>query len=128
VSLRSPLGRVLGAGSAKQGVHHWWVQRVTSVALVPLSVWFVVSLLSLPSLDHATTVAWMGESWTALLLILFVLVGAWHSQLGVRVVVEDYVHGAGARTVTLVVLTFAHVLLAAAGVVAVLRVALGAPS
>jgi succinate dehydrogenase / fumarate reductase, membrane anchor subunit len=128
VSLRSPLGRVLGTGSAKQGVHHWWVQRVTSVALVPLSVWFVVSLLSLPSLDHATTVAWMGESWTALLLILFVLVGAWHSQLGVRVVVEDYVHGAGARTVTLVVLSFAHVLLAAAGVVAVLRVALGAPS
>ena len=128
MSLRSPLGRVLGAGSAKQGVHHWWVQRVTSVALVPLSVWFVVPLLSLPSLDHATTVAWMGESWTALLLILFVLVGARHSQLGVQVVVEDYVHGAGARTVTLVVLMFAHVLLAAAGVVAVLRVALGAPS
>jgi len=126
VSLRSPLGKVLGAGSAKQGVHHWWMQRLTSVALVPLSIWFVVSLLSLPSFDHATVVAWMGQSWTALLLILFVLTGAWHSQLGVRVVVEDYVHGAGARTVTLVSVTFAHTLIGAAGVFAVLRVAFGA--
>lgn len=126
MSLRSPLGRVLGAGSAKQGVHHWWMQRLTSVALVPLSVWFLVSLLALPSLDHATVVAWMAQSSTALLLVLLVLIGAWHSQLGVRVVVEDYVHGAGARTVTLVALGFAHVLIAAAGVLAVLRVALGA--
>lgn len=126
MSLRSPLGKVLGAGSAKQGVHHWWVQRLTSVALVPLSVWFLVSLLALPSLEHATVVAWMAQSSTALLLVLLVLIGAWHSQLGVRVVVEDYVHGAGARTVTLVALGFAHVLIAAAGVMAVLRVTLGA--
>lgn len=126
MSLRSPLGKVLGAGSAKQGVHHWWVQRLTSVALVPLSVWFLVSLLALPSLEHATVVAWMAQSPTALLLVLLVLIGAWHSQLGVRVVVEDYVHGAGARIVTLVALGFAHVLIAAAGVMAVLRVALGA--
>jgi succinate dehydrogenase / fumarate reductase membrane anchor subunit len=126
MSLRSPLGKVLGAGSAKQGVHHWWMQRLTSVALVPLSIWFVVSLLSLPSFDHATVVAWMGQSWTALLLIFFVLVAAWHSQLGVRVVVEDYVHGAGARTVTLVSVMFAHTLIGAAGVFAVLKVAFGA--
>jgi len=126
VSLRTPLGKVLGAGSAKSGVQHWWMQRLTSVALVPLSVWFVVSLLSLPSFDHATVVAWMSGSWTALLLILLVLVAAWHSQLGVRVVVEDYVHGAGARTVTLAGAMFAHTLIAAAGVFAVLKVAFGA--
>jgi succinate dehydrogenase / fumarate reductase, membrane anchor subunit len=125
VSLRSPLGRVLGSGAAKDGVHHWWLQRLTSVALVPLSIWFVVSLLALPSHDHATVVAWMSQTWSALLLVLFVVVAAWHSQLGVRVVVEDYVHGAGAKTLTLVVLAFAHVLLGAAGVFAVLRVALG---
>lgn len=127
MSLRTPLGRVLGLGAAKDGVQHWWQQRLTSVALVPLSIWFVVSLLALPALDHATVLAWMRQSWTALLLILLVLVGTWHSQLGVRVVVEDYVHGAGARTVTLVVLTFIHALLATAGVFAVLRVACGAP-
>jgi len=126
VSLRSPLGKVLGVGSAKSGVQPWWVQRLTAVALVPLSVWFVVSLLSLPSFDHATVVAWMSGSWTALLLILLVLTCAWHSQLGVRVVVEDYVHGAAARTVTLVSVLFVHTLIAAAGVFAVLKVAFGA--
>jgi succinate dehydrogenase / fumarate reductase membrane anchor subunit len=125
MNLRSPLGRVLGLGAAKDGVHQWWMQRLTSVALVPLSVWFVVSLLTLPAPEHAAVVAWMRESWTALLLILFVLVAAWHSQLGVRVVVEDYVHGGGPKTLTLVLVSFAHVLLAAAGVFAVLRVALG---
>jgi succinate dehydrogenase / fumarate reductase, membrane anchor subunit len=125
VSLRSPLGRVLGLGAAHSGVHHWWTQRLTSLALVPLSIWFVVSLLALPSLGHATVVAWMGQSWTALLLVIFVLVAAWHSQLGVRVVVEDYVHGTGAKTLTLVIVSFAHVLLAAAGVLAVLKVAFG---
>jgi succinate dehydrogenase / fumarate reductase, membrane anchor subunit len=125
MSLRSPLRRVLGTGAARSGVHHWWVQRLTSVALVPLSIWFVVSLLALPSLDHATVSAWMGGSWTALLLMLFVLVAVWHSQLGVRVVVEDYVHTAGLKSVILVSVTFAHVLLGAAGVFAVLRVTLG---
>jgi succinate dehydrogenase / fumarate reductase, membrane anchor subunit len=123
MSLRSPLRRVLGLGSAQSGVSHWWAQRLTSVALVPLSIWFVVSLLALPSLEHATVVAWMSQSWTALLLIIFVLVAAWHSQLGVQVVVEDYVHGIGAKTLTLVLVGFAHVLIAAAGVFAVLKVA-----
>ena len=125
MSLRTPLGKVLGTGSAKEGVHHWWLQRLTSIALVPLSIWFLVSLLSLPSLDHTTLVSWMAQSWTALLLILFVLVATYHSQLGVRVVVEDYVHGAGAKTLTLVVLTFLHAVVAAAGVFAVLKVAFG---
>jgi succinate dehydrogenase / fumarate reductase membrane anchor subunit len=125
VSLRSPLGKVLGAGSAKQGVHHWWTQRLTSVALVPLSIWFVVSLLALPGFEHATLVAWMGQSWTALLLMLLVVITAWHSQLGLRVVIEDYVHGAGLRTVLLAGSLFVHTLLGAAALLAVLRVALG---
>ena len=126
MSLRSPLGRVLGRGAARNGVRHWWQQRLTSIALVPLTVWFVASLLSLPSLAHPVLVAWMSQSWTALLLILLVLIAAWHSQLGVRVVVEDYVHDVGVRTLTLVVIGFAHVLLASAGVFAVLKVAFGA--
>ena len=123
MSLRSPLGRVLGTGSAKEGVQHWWAQRLTSIALVPLSIWFAVSLLSLPSFDHALVAAWMSQSRTALPLVLFVLVGAWHSQLGVRVVVDDYVHATGLRTLILVVVTFAHALVAAAGVFAILKVA-----
>ena len=124
MSLRSPLGKVLGAGSAKEGVHHWWLQRLTSIALVPLTIWFVVSLLSLPSFEHVTLVTWVAQSWTALLLILFILVATWHSQLGVRVVVEDYVHG-GSKTLTLVLITFIHAVVAAAGIFAVLKVAFG---
>jgi len=124
-TLRSPLATALGRGSAKEGVHHWWVQRLTSVALVPLSVWFVVSVLSLPSLDHATVTAWLGQLWTAVFLILLVLTAVWHSQLGVRVVVEDYVHGPGAKALTLALVTFFHVVVAAAGVLAILKVALG---
>jgi succinate dehydrogenase / fumarate reductase membrane anchor subunit len=124
-SLRSPLGRVGGLGSAKSGVHHWWMQRLTSLALVPLTIWFTVSILSLPSLDHVTVIAWMAQSWTALLLIVFVLVATYHSQLGVQVVVEDYVPGSGMRTLTLVIVTFAHGLVAVAGVFAILKVAFG---
>jgi len=127
MSLRSPLGRVLGAGSAKEGVHHWWTQRLTSIALVPLTIWFLVSLLTLPSFEHVTVISWIAQSWTALLLILFILVATWHSQLGVRVVIEDYVHG-GAKTLTLVLITFIHALVAAAGVFAVLKVAFGSAS
>jgi succinate dehydrogenase / fumarate reductase membrane anchor subunit len=124
-SLRSPLGAVSGLGSAKGGAHHWWLQRLTSIALVPLTIWFTVSMLSLPSLDHVTVVSWMAQSWTALLLIVLVLVATYHSQLGVRVVVEDYVHNNGMKTLTLVILTFAHALLAVAGVFAILKVAFG---
>jgi succinate dehydrogenase / fumarate reductase, membrane anchor subunit len=128
MSLRSPLGRVLGRGSAKEGVQHWWAQRLSAIALVPLSVWFVVSLLSLPSLEHTTVRAWMGQSSTALLLILFVVVGTWHSHLGVRVVVEDYQHDSGTKTLLLVLSTFVHALLAVAGMLAILKVFFGAVS
>jgi len=127
-NLRTPLGSVSGLGSAKSGVHHWWVQRLSSIALVPLAIWFTVSILSLPTLDHVTIISWMAQSWTALLLIVFVLVATYHSQLGVRVVVEDYVHNTGMKTLTLVILTFAHALLAVAGVFAILKVAFGGAS
>jgi succinate dehydrogenase / fumarate reductase membrane anchor subunit len=125
MSLSSPLRRVLGAGPSRSGVRDWWLQRLTSLALVPLSIWFVASLLALPSFDHVMVVAWMAQSWTALLLILLVLIGAWHSQLGLKVIIEDYVHDEGAKTLLLVLTGFAHVLIAAAGSFAVLKVAFG---
>jgi succinate dehydrogenase / fumarate reductase membrane anchor subunit len=125
MSLRTPLGRVLGRGSAKEGVHHWLLQRLTSIALVPLAIGFVVSLLTLPALDYATVVGWVRQPGTALGLVLFILVSAHHSQLGVRVVIEDYVHAAGVKMLALIVSQFAHVLIAAIAVFAVLKVALG---
>jgi succinate dehydrogenase / fumarate reductase, membrane anchor subunit len=125
MSFANPLRQVLGAGPSRSGVHHWWVQRLTALALVPLSIWFAVSLLCLRGLDPVTVVAWLAQPWTALLLLLFVLTAAWHSRLGVQVIVEDYVHGAGAKTLLLVLSAFVHVLAAAAAVFAVLKVALG---
>jgi succinate dehydrogenase / fumarate reductase membrane anchor subunit len=124
VSLRSPLGRVLGHGSAKEGVHHWWVQRLTSIALIPLMTWFVCSLFWLPSFDHATVREWVSQSWTALLLVMLIGIGTWHSKLGVQVVIEDYVHGS-TKTLSLIVSTFAHTLVAVVAIFAVLKVAFG---
>lgn len=125
MSWRSPLGRVLGRGSAKEGVEHWWQQRLTSVALVPLGCWFAVSLVALPAFNHATVVGWMSGGWTALLLMVFLLTATRHSHLGVAVVIEDYVHEEGMKTLALALSSFAHVMVAAVGAWAVLRVALG---
>ncbi|MGH8228518.1 MAG: succinate dehydrogenase, hydrophobic membrane anchor protein [Steroidobacteraceae bacterium] len=127
MSWRTPLARAEGLGSSKDGVGHWWTQRITSVALIILGVWFVVSLLALPGLDYQTVAAWMRQGWTAPMLILFVVVSCWHSQLGVRVVIEDYVHEVGMKTIALALASFAHVIVAVVGVYAVLRVALGVP-
>jgi succinate dehydrogenase / fumarate reductase membrane anchor subunit len=127
MNLQTPLGKVRGLCSAGNGVHHWWMQRLTAVALVPLGAWLLVSLVTLPSLDFVTVASWMGGTWTASLLTLFVLTASWHSSLGIQVIIEDYVHDHGLKTVTLVLSGFVHALLAALGVFAVLRVAFGSP-
>jgi succinate dehydrogenase / fumarate reductase membrane anchor subunit len=127
MSLQTPLGRVRGLGSAGNGVHHWWVQRLTSLALLPLAVWLLVSLLTLPSLDFVTLVSWIGGTWTASLLTLFVLAVSWHSSLGIQVIVEDYVPDHGLKTLSLVLSGFVHAVLAVLGVFSILRIAFGSP-
>ena len=132
MSLRSALGTAQGRGPARSGVHHWWLQRLTSIALVPLSVWLVASLIALHRVGgghpYENVRAWMGQSWSAVLLILLVAVATWHSRLGVQVVLEDYVHDSGSRNLALILSSFVHVLLAVAGVFAILRVCFGVPS
>ena len=125
MSLRSPLGRVQGLGSAKDGTGHWWSQRVTAVALIPLTLWFVFSLLSLPALDYATVRTWLSFPLSGLLAVLLVAVLTYHSYLGTTVVVEDYVHSGGMKLLTLLSLRFLYVLVGGASIFAILRVAFG---
>jgi succinate dehydrogenase / fumarate reductase membrane anchor subunit len=126
MSLRSPMSRVLGLGSAKSGAHHWWSQRVSSVALLILTLWFVASLLRFPNFSLELVTDWIGQPFNAVMLSLLVGTAAYHSQLGVQVVVEDYVHGKAAKVVTLLLLNFIHFALAALGIFSVLRIAFGA--
>jgi succinate dehydrogenase / fumarate reductase, membrane anchor subunit len=123
MSLRSPIGRVLGLGAAKQGFAHWWAQRVTSVALLLLGLWFVASLLRMPGFGYEVVVTWIAMPLNAVLLLLLIASLVYHSQLGVQVVVEDYVHHHGLKIATMMLLTFAHVVVAALAVFAVLRIA-----
>ena len=126
MSLRSPIGRVLGLGTAKDGVGHWWSQRVTSVALVVLGLWFVAALLRLDDLNHALVTAWIAKPVNAVLLSLLVGTTVYHSQLGVQVIVEDYVASKGTKIVTMLLLNFLHVALGALGIFAILKIAFGA--
>jgi succinate dehydrogenase / fumarate reductase membrane anchor subunit len=125
VSLRSPLGRVLGMGSAKDGTGQWWAERVSAVALIPLTLWFVFSLISLPDLAYVTVRTWLSVPITGFLAILLVAVMSHHSYLGTIVVVEDYVHGAGTKLLSLLLLRFLHVMVGGASIFAILRVAFG---
>ena len=126
MELRSSLGRVRGLGSAKEGVRHWWAQRVTAIALVPLSIWFVVAVISLMGADYTEYQAWIGQFGNALLMILTTLVLFYHGYLGMQVIIEDYVHGEGARVITLQFFKFVLAALAVSCVLAVVLVALGA--
>jgi succinate dehydrogenase / fumarate reductase, membrane anchor subunit len=124
MSLRSPLGKVLGLGTAKEGASHWWSQRVTAVGLALLGAWFVASLLHLGTFEYGAVTSWIAAPWNAALLSIFIGTLCYHSQLGVQVVIEDYVHG-GLKTLSIVLSNFAHVVVGVLGVVSVLRIAFG---
>ena len=127
MSRRTALGRVLGLGSAREGVQHWWSQRTSAVALIPLGLWFAASLVLLAAgggLGHEAVTAWIASPVHAVLLLLLIATACHHSRLGVQVVVEDYVHLEWLKVASLLLSTFVHVLLAVAGLYAVLRIAL----
>ncbi|MDX1608716.1 MAG: succinate dehydrogenase, hydrophobic membrane anchor protein [Halofilum sp. (in: g-proteobacteria)] len=125
MSLRTPLAEARGLGSAKEGVGHWWHQRLTAVALVPLTLWFGFSVALLGSADYYTVIDWVANPVNAVLLILLLAVGFWHGALGVKEVIEDYVAGEGKKLFLLLAVQLAAVVLALAGIFAVLRIALG---
>ncbi|WP_421996311.1 succinate dehydrogenase, hydrophobic membrane anchor protein [Reyranella sp.] len=123
--LRTPLSRARGLGSAKDGLHHWWAQRLTAIALVPLVIWFAVSLVMISGADYGVVRAWIGSPFVMVLLILTIVIGLHHGQLGVQVVIEDYVHNDGVKLALIVLVRFIAVLFGLAGTVAILRIGLG---
>lgn len=120
------LKAVRGLGSAKSGVHHWWLQRLTAAGNLVLLIWFVASLILLPSLDHATVIAWIAQPLVAVPLVLMILSTFWHARLGFAVFIEDYVHDDGLRLIALTALTFFLLALGALSVFSVLAIAFGA--
>jgi len=122
---RTPLNQVRGLGSAKEGSHHWWMQRLTAVALVPLSLWFVVSLISLAQADYPSVVRWLSSPLVTVLLLCLIWALFRHAHLGVQVVLEDYVQAEWLKIASIVAVKFAAAVLGLASVIAVLKVSLG---
>ena len=120
----SPLGRARGLGSAKEGVGHWWAQRVTALALVPLTLWLVFGIVTRVGAGHAAVVEWIAQPLVAIALILTLFATFLHAKLGVQVVIEDYVHGPFAKHVSLLLVTFVSFILGAGAIFAVLKMAL----
>jgi succinate dehydrogenase / fumarate reductase, membrane anchor subunit len=126
--MRSPLGRAIGLGSAKEGVEHWLLQRVTALALAPLVLWFVIAIIGLIGADFDTVQDWVGRPLPAICLVLLLIATFYHASLGLQVVIEDYVHAEFARLGLVIIVRLACIALAVAGIVAVLALALGAAS
>jgi succinate dehydrogenase / fumarate reductase membrane anchor subunit len=121
--MRSPLGRAIGLGSAKEGVDHWWWQRVSAIALVPLALWFVIAVVGLAGADLDTVILWLDNPLAAVLFILLLAATFYHGALGLQVVIEDYVHNEGAKFAALIIMKLAAFLLAALGIFCVLKLA-----
>jgi succinate dehydrogenase / fumarate reductase membrane anchor subunit len=125
MSLRTPLAKVKGLGSAKQGTHHWWYQRLTALALLPLSLWFVYSLVSMSSVDYTTITNWLRLPYITVLLIMFVVALFYHAQLGLQVVIEDYLDSEWQKISCIILVKFLSVLGGLASVLSILNVFFG---
>ena len=124
-SYRTPLSRARGLGSAKHGVGHWIAERVSAIALVPLTLWAVFGVLRLAAGDYAFAVAWIAQPLNAVLMVLTVGLSFWHMHAGLRVVVEDYIHEALNKSALLLINLFVCALAGALAVFSILKVALG---
>ena len=123
MSLRTDLGRVRGLGSAREGVAHWWAQRLTAIALIPLILWLVGSIVELAGADIVAVESWVADPIVAVLLMLLLGTAFHHAQLGLQVVIEDYVHCEGLKLFSIVLVKFLAIALAASSIFAVLKIA-----
>lgn len=122
MNLRSPLARVRGLGSAKDGTGHWWAQRLTALALVPLTLWFVAGVIGSIGADHSELLAWIGHPVTAGLFLLLIGATFYHAALGVQVVIEDYLHNEWVKLAALLAMKAVFVVLGLMAALAVLSI------
>lgn len=125
MSLRSPLGTAKGLGSAKEGLHHWWAQRVTAVALIPLTILFAFQVALLSMSDYKTVVDCIGSPWSSALIISLIIAAFYHAALGMQVIYEDYIGHKAVRIGAIMGTNLMLFLLGTAAIIAVLRIALG---
>jgi succinate dehydrogenase / fumarate reductase membrane anchor subunit len=123
--MQTPLARARGLGSAKEGVHHWWAQRLTAIALVPLSLWFIYSLVAITGAEYAVVIAWLGQPINAVLMLLFLFSLYYHAMLGVQVVIEDYIDSEGQKIACLILVKFLVFLAGISAAISVLKIYLG---
>ena len=123
MTMETPIARVRGLGSARSGAHHWWLERLTSVALLVLFIWFIASVLRLPDLSYGTVREWLADPLAAVPMLLLVAVTFWHGKMGMQVVIEDYVHEAGSKAFAIALLNFFAIAGAGLAVFAVLKIA-----
>ena len=123
--METPLGAVRGLGSAREGAEHWWHERLSSIAVLLLSIWLVVSLLRLPSLDYAIVAEWLSSTINASAMLLLVVSTFWHVKMGMQVIVEDYVHEEGNKIFLMLLLNFAVAVGTVIAIVAVFKLAAG---
>ncbi|WP_346432918.1 succinate dehydrogenase, hydrophobic membrane anchor protein [Breoghania sp.] len=125
MSMRTPLSQVRGLGSAREGTGHFWHQRLTGIANVPLTIFFVVLLIAMQGADHATAVAVIGSPVVAIFLILAILSVVYHMKLGMQIILEDYVSGELVKTICLMANIFFCTIVALASVFAILKISFG---
>jgi succinate dehydrogenase / fumarate reductase membrane anchor subunit len=123
--MQTPLAKVRGLGSAKEGLHHWWAQRLTALALIPLSLWFVYSLVCTTGADYATVIAWLGQPMNAVLMLLFLFALYYHAALGLQVVIEDYIDSEWQKIACLILVKFLIWLAGLSSALSVLKIYLG---
>lgn len=125
MTMRTPLGRVRGLGSARSGTEDFWYQRLTAIASVPLVIGFVVIVTSLLGRNHSFVIQTLASPLVAITMLLFIVAVTWHMKLGVQIIIEDYVHGEGRRLVVLIANTFFSIVICLSCVYAILKLSVG---